>query len=690
MPSIHLLDDNTINQIAAGEVIERPSSVVKELVENALDAGATAITVEIKGGGIDLVRVTDNGCGIEKEQIPLAFERHATSKLYQIDDLVHISSLGFRGEALASIAAVAQVEMITKTADSLLGVSYRIEEGRETDVQEIGAPDGTTILVRNLFYHLPARRKFLKSPDTEAGYVIQLMELLAFIRPDVSLRLISNGQNRLYTAGNNRLKDVIYTVYGREIQANLIEVNAETELVKVSGYIGKPIISRGNRSFENYFINGRYVKNRVISGAIESAYKSYLMLHRYPFTALHLELSGELVDVNVHPAKLEVRFSAEQEIFAQLEAVIRTALEGREYIPDAADSEKVKLQPAPAKKPEPFEKRRLQAEQEILPPPPAKTSERFAGAASGMNPERRLREGGLRWAPEAAQPEKNPQQNACPVPGSEEQETDQKPGLFAAPEAQEVPEQPGLSPQPVTQEASNEPGLSIQPDSAAATKQPLPVVAEEDGQYRVASAGENRFLSEQARAKHRLIGQVFSTYWLMEYDDRLYIMDQHAAHEKVNYEKLLREYHEQQPASQILSPAMIVTLSASEERVLNQYLSEFTRIGYEIEAYGGKEYAITAVPANLPGVDEKDLFSEMLAELEVKGSLSASEAVCQKIASISCKASVKGGQKLSFAEADALIDQLMTLDNPYMCPHGRPTLISLTKTELEKKFRRIV
>ena len=716
MPTIHLLDENTINQIAAGEVIERPSSVVKELVENALDAGATAVTVEIKEGGIALIRVTDNGCGIPEDQVPLAFTRHATSKLYQIDDLVSIHSLGFRGEALASIASVAQVEMITKTADSVLGISYRIEDGKETDRQEIGAPDGTTILVRNLFYHLPARKKFLKSPETEAGYISQLLELLALVRPDVSFRFIKDGQNKLYTAGNGRLKDLIYTVYGREIQSNLIEVDAQSEFLTVSGFIGKPIVSRGNRSFESYFINGRYVKNRIISGAVESAYKSYLMLHRYPFTALHITISPELVDVNVHPAKLEVRFSREQEVYEQLEKIIRNALEGREYIPDAAERKEDRPAP-PGKKPEPFEARRRKAEEEILPPPAASS----AGKQSTY-PERQP------WADTRSAGEREEQVRVPQKPflrgnlsgnagvaGADGQSSWQKAGAVAEAgkeytAGQNTPEAEGRY---LIRNGSDE-GAGIARQNAEGGQESVPqdgpeseeISAARNGQSDFASQdtqdkGESfapqngqgeqiEFLSERARKKHRLIGQVFSTYWLLEYDDKLYIMDQHAAHEKVNYERLMADYRAKKPVSQLLSPAMIVSLSAAEELALTRHLEEFEKTGYHIEHYGGREYAISEVPANLYGVDEKDLFIEMLDELEEKGNLPASEAICQKLASMSCKAAIKGGQKISFSEADALIDQLLTLDNPYMCPHGRPTLISMTKTELEKKFKRIV
>lgn len=654
MPEIKLLDQATINQIAAGEVIERPSSVVKELFENAVDAKATAITVEIREGGISLIRVTDNGCGIAKEQIPLAFKRHATSKITDIMDLVTVSSLGFRGEALSSIASVAQVEMITKPPETMLGVSYRIEDGEEREIQEIGAPDGTTILVRNLFGHVPARRKFLKSAVTEGNYIAQLMENMALSRPDLSVRFISNGQNRLYTTGNGRLKDLIYTIYGKEISSNLLEVSAQTDCFSVEGYIGKPIISRGNRSFENYYINGRFVKSTLISRAIETGFKSFMMQHRYPFAVLHLKIDPELIDVNVHPAKMELRFRREDEIYNQLTQIIEECLKGKPFIPDVK-LEKEEERPKTEKKergPEPFEILRRQAREEILPGFPGQGKKAEEAASSEVT-------GNTHGTAEIVQkPSKALREPSGAV--REPVGIVQKPSrALREPEGYQTGIHRRIGQENLQKEEAV--GYSVPP-----------------------------LLSEAARPHHRLIGQVFDTYWLIQYEDKLYIMDQHAAHEKVLYEKLVDGYKRKKCLSQMLSPAIMVTLNPMEELTLGQYRGVLEEIGYEIEAYGGKEYALTAVPADLYGIDEKELFVDLLAGLENSGEGQACELIAHRLASMACKAAVKGNQKITFAEADTLIGQLLKLDNPYACPHGRPTLISMSRSELEKKFKRIV
>ena len=359
---IQILDQNTINKIAAGEVIERPASVVKELAENAIDAMATAVTIEIKDGGISFIRITDNGCGIDKGEIPMAFLRHSTSKIKSVEDLMCVRSLGFRGEALSSIAAVAQIELITKTKEAFTGVRYVIEGGKEQNMEDIGAPDGTTFIVRNLFYNTPVRRKFLKTATTEAGYVSALVEHLAFSHPEISFRFINNGQNKLYTSGNGSLKDIIYHVNGRDIATNLLEVSAKTQDIQISGFIGKPMISRGNRTYENYFINGRYIKSNIITRAIEEGYKGYIMQHQYPFTALHFTIEQSIIDVNVHPTKMELRFSQNEFVYDFVLNAIRNTLSRRELVPEVrlGRSENVpvnKTRPA-----EPFEVKRMAAE----------------------------------------------------------------------------------------------------------------------------------------------------------------------------------------------------------------------------------------------------------------------------------------------------------------------------------------
>lgn len=668
MPEIQLLDQATINQIAAGEVIDRPSSVVKELLENAIDAKATAITVEIKDGGISFIRITDNGCGIERDQVRKAFLRHATSKLHTIDDLLDIGSLGFRGEALSSIAAIAQVELISKPPEAMLGISYQIEDGEEKSLTQIGAPDGTTILVRNLFYHVPARKKFLKTAATEGNYINQLMENMAMLRPDISMRFINGGQNKLYTSGNGRLKDLIYTIYGREISSNVLEINYECPLFAVTGYIGKPIISRGNRTFENYYINGRFVKSRLIAAAIEQAYKPFMMQHRYPFTVLHIKIKPELIDVNVHPAKMEVRFQQENEIYELLAGAIENTLRGKEFIHDVSDDGKAEKKVQEKQKlPEPFEQRRLQAMKEIIPPPPAEhksQNEQKPSAEHKTQSEQKL--------PRNEEQPKVPSklsEPVCEYKAEKKQTIKDSDSKWES--ASGIHKRIGQDVSQTVNQMPTQPEQKLEkPEQQTLFTEPL--------------------LSEKARIHHRLIGQLFDTYWLIQYGNQLYIMDQHAAHEKVNYERLMEAYRKKERITQFVSPPMVISLTRAEEAILEEFKSEFERIGFTIEPYGGREYAISEIPANLYGINEKELFLEMLSDLEDRGSMQPSELIASKLASMSCKAAIKGGQKISFQEADALVSQLLTLENPYACPHGRPTIITMTKYELEKKFKRIV
>ena len=668
MPEIQLLDQATINQIAAGEVIDRPSSVVKELLENAIDAKATAITVEIKDGGISFIRITDNGCGIEKDQVRKAFLRHATSKLHTIDDLLDIGSLGFRGEALSSIAAIAQVELISKPPEAMLGISYQIEDGEEKSLTQIGAPDGTTILVRNLFYHVPARKKFLKTAATEGNYINQLMENMAMLRPDISMRFINGGQNKLYTSGNGRLKDLIYTIYGREISSNVLEINYECPLFAVTGYIGKPIISRGNRTFENYYINGRFVKSRLIAAAIEQAYKPFMMQHRYPFTVLHIKIKPELIDVNVHPAKMEVRFQQENEIYELLAGAIENTLRGKEFIPDVSDDGKAEKKVQEKQKlPEPFEQRRLQAMKEIIPPPPAEhktQNEQKPSAEHKTQSEQKL--------PRNEEQPKVPSklsEPVCEYKAEKKQTIKDSDSKWES--ASGIHKRIGQDVSQTVNQMPTQPEQKLEkPEQQTLFTEPL--------------------LSEKARIHHRLIGQLFDTYWLIQYGNQLYIMDQHAAHEKVNYERLMEAYRKKERITQFVSPPMVISLTRAEEAILEEFKSEFERIGFTIEPYGGREYAISEIPANLYGINEKELFLEMLSDLEDRGSMQPSELIASKLASMSCKAAIKGGQKISFQEADARVSKLLTLENPYACPHGRPTIITMTKYELEKKFKRIV
>lgn len=625
--AIQILDQDTINQIAAGEVVERPASVVKELMENAIDAGATAVTVEIRQGGIGFIRITDNGCGIPKEELPLAFLRHSTSKIHSAADLLTVASLGFRGEALSSIAAVSQVELITKTTDSLTGSRYRIEGGEEKGLEEVGAPEGTTFISRNLFFNTPARRKFLKTETTEAGHVADLVEKIALSHPEISIRLIVNNQNRLHTSGNHNLKDIIYTIYGREIAGSLLSVSEEREGMRISGFIGKPVIARGNRNFENYFINGRYIKSRLISKAIEDGYKSYMMQHKYPFTLLHFTIEPELIDVNVHPSKMELRFKDGEAVYQMVYHAVTSALSGKELIPTAS-----------------------------LPEPRVPNQPEVSGQQKTQS---------------QAEGYSHPKNSSASDNGS-------------------FPKAPSShGPEPFEKKRMEAMGIVKEPPSPYGKEPPVPPSAEEKKEEQL-ELFDGRLLSEEARKRHRLIGQVFDTYWLVEYDGSLYIIDQHAAHEKVLFEQNFASLKSREYTSQYISPPIILSLSMREAELLNRSIDVFRQVGFEIEPFGGSEFAVRAVPGNLLSLAKKELLMEMIDSLSEEGGRIAPESVYDRIATMSCKAAVKGNTNLSFAEADQLIDSLLKLENPYQCPHGRPTIISISKYEMEKKFKRIV
>ena len=636
MRKIAVLSQNTIDKIAAGEVVERPASVVKELVENAIDAGATAITVEIKEGGISFIRVTDNGGGIPKEQVPLAFLRHATSKITQAEDLLQITSLGFRGEALSSISAVSQMEVITKAPEDFMGVRYVIEGGQEKVLEDVGAPNGTTMLVRNLFFNTPARKKFLKTAMTEAGYVSSYMEQLALSHHNISFKYMVNGQLRLHTSGNANLKDVIYGIYGRDITRELIPVQYEKTGISITGFIGKPSIARGNRNFENYYINGRYVKSKLLMKAIEEAYKPYMMQHKYPFVCLQYDIHGEDVDVNVHPTKMEVRFQNQSAVYNATYDLIAEALAGKEIIPEVSLTSKPTVAPKqthPKEKkilvPEPFEKNRIAEEKAVYAPV------------------------GLR-------------------PASAEPKTENKTTPISISE-------------PVKPKESE-----MQAKPKEQKREPFPQEKSEVVKIEQMELFDNRLLSKEARVHHRIIGQLFDTYWLVEYDNKFYIIDQHAAHEKVLYERFLKEFAQKEIISQMVSPPSLVSLNLQESNLLKANLEIFREFGFEISEFGGKEYSIHAVPANIYGVSVQELFIQILDSLEQEHVSKTPDILAERIATAACKAAVKGNNRLSVKEADALIDELLNLENPYNCPHGRPTIISMTKYELEKKFKRIV
>nr|WP_330415577.1 DNA mismatch repair endonuclease MutL [Roseburia sp. AF02-12] len=657
MPQIALLSQETIDKIAAGEVIERPSSVVKELVENAIDAGSSAVTVEIKEGGISFIRISDNGCGIEREQIPLAFLRHSTSKIKSVEDLFTVTSLGFRGEALSSIAAVSQVELITKTNGDFTGSRYLIEGSKEVSLEEIGAPDGTTFIVRNLFYNTPARKKFLKSAQTEGTYIHELMQRMILSHPDVAFKFIMNNQVKLQSSGNGNIKDIIYHLYGRDITKALLPIAHESELFKVSGFIGKPMISRGNRGYELYFVNGRFIRSQILSKAIEDAFKPFLMQHQYPFTVLYFEIDSSLLDVNVHPTKMELRFSNQQELYREVQSILSAALVHRDIIPEVpVDTPKKNEMEVPKIEkvmPEPFEQKRL---------------EEIRKAVRKDSPY------------EIKYPVSRPMGTGSVSSAAQEKLLDT---IKSMPPEDMMEERIQKEPLPEQSKKETEKELAKE---AYVIREEETYGAKPEGSYEQGS-----FLKEEEMAKQKIIGQLFDTYWLVEYNDRLFIVDQHAAHEKVMYEKLKKQFEKKEFTSQAISPPIVITLSMREAEVLERFKEQFTKLGFEIEHFGGAEYSICGVPGNLYRLNTRDVLIEMLDELtDGISERATTDVILDKIASMSCKAAVKGSQRLSLPEMEQLMKDLMKLDNPYNCPHGRPTIIAMSKYEIEKKFKRIV
>lgn len=702
---IKVLDQNTINKIAAGEVIEKPSSVIKELVENSIDSGATAVTVEVKGGGLSFLRVTDNGAGIKKDEVKLAFLRHATSKLVTVEDLLSISSLGFRGEALASIAAVAQVEMITKTADDVTGLRYQIHGGKEISSEEIGAPGGTTIIVRNLFYNTPARKKFMKTDATETSYIYDLMCRICMSHPEISFKFIANGTDKLFTSGNGKLRDIIYHIYGRDITSNLLEINAENDYMKISGYIARPCISRGNRSFEGYYVNHRYIKSAVLTKAIEDAFRTFVMIHKFPFTEINFQVRPDLLDVNVHPTKMELKFANSQDIYSFTYNAIRETLLFKELIPDVAPGKDPKpetfKQRDVGKAPEAFENKRreaiVRAEERTVP-----QSQPVNPVAPQTQPEQ-LCPAEPQTLPQPVRPviEIIDETSSSNNKGSDvidNNKTEKPAGNYIYADRNNDLERSIVQSRNVVNEspaytapASARPSVTAAtPDSTVSAASDAAYIEEAGKKYVQQDMFQEKFLTREARAKHRLIGQLFKTYWLIEYDGKFFIMDQHAAHEKVKYEELMENYKNKKIYSQYLMPPAVVTLSAAEIEFLHENMEMFEALGYQIENFGGREFKLNAVPDNLFGLDGRELFIDFIADASSSAKKVTIDTFIHKLSTMACKAAIKGNTEISFKEADALIDQLLKLENPYTCPHGRPTVISMTEAEIEKKFKRIV
>ena len=705
MAEIKVLDQDTINQIAAGEVVERPASIVKELVENAVDASSTAVTVEIKGGGIDFIRITDNGCGIEKEQVRKAFLPHATSKIRSADDLETVASLGFRGEALSSIAAVAKVELVTKTDEGISGIRYVIEGGEEKSCDEIGCPEGTTFIIRDLFFNTPARRKFLKSKMTEAGYVESFIQRLALSHPAISFKFICDNKNKVSTSGNGNLKDVIYNIFGRDVAMNLLPVKGNENGILVDGYIGKPVISRGNRNYENYFVNGRYLKNNIISKAIEEGYKGHAMVHKFPFTALMISMDPHAFDANVHPAKMEMRFRNAEELYSSVMSAVRSSFVKKELIPKVGLGNEQKVKENARKIPEPFEKKRRAIE------------ERFSSLSSEQikqiekkkeNDESKVKDSFSKAGGSVQNTALNPNGQGFIQDEDVSEISNRRSSIEERIARLHVGENTAIQKEidkviPKTMEKNSIDSEKSENNTEINTGQPqsqqlvqvekpkVELVKETDNYVKGTqmSFADVPLLSEEARPKHRIIGQVFRTYWLVEYDEKLFFVDQHAAHEKVMYEKLKKDLENNTIVQQMVAPPIILTFSIKEQQKFELCEESFKKLGFLIEEFGGNEYCIRGVPANLLGIDPQELFIEIFDQIEENSGKMNMEMITDKLASMACKAAVKGNTTMSYEEMDSLMEQLMKLDNPYQCPHGRPTIISMTKYELEKKFKRV-
>jgi DNA mismatch repair protein MutL len=745
MAQINILDKNTIDQIAAGEVVERPSSVVKELVENAMDAGAKAITVEIQGGGIDLIRITDNGSGIERSEVKKAFLRHATSKLSNIGDLFSLKTLGFRGEALSSISAIAQVEMVTKTADSLTGIRYTVNGGQEGELEEVGAPNGTTIIVRNLFYNTPARKKFLKSPRTEGSYVADLIEHLAMDNPDVSFHFINNKDDRFHTSGNGDLKELIYRIYGRDVSMALVPIKCETDGIQLEGYLGEPTLNRSNRGFENFFVNGRYIKDRMISLAIEEGYKQYLMQHKFPFCVLHIVMDPDLIDVNVHPSKMEVKFQNQHTLFEFIRINVEQVLKSHEMIPEALRDEQEDLRAAALEakaKAKSLEAMRQKAgpmtgsfhgefsqngkqiganifmnesredptstpkksknlvtfiddSDEDLAVAPVSSGDKDASASleekSSSASDKDARQNHVEPF-EASRYEKLHKEDIKPVYISDVAKvpvrvTDNDKNPIWSTHKTENPEQI-KSNENLVHKILGDPVKKPEDYESPIIKKSETTIIEKPVQMELF---DTKMLTKENRRQYHIVGQIFDTYWILEFKDKIYMVDQHAAHEKVNFEHMMARFKNKTMTSQLMEPPVIMTFSSQEEEMFLSFREYFENLGFQVDEFGGKEYAMRAVPQDLFGcTNAREMFMQILDELTHDSGHREPDVIYYKIASMACKASVKGNTRMSVEEMEELIDELLTLDNPYNCPHGRPTIISMSKYEIEKRFKRII
>lgn len=730
MGKINVLDQNTINRIAAGEVIDRPSSIVKELLENAIDAKATNISVEIKNGGLDMIRISDNGIGFDKDDIKVAFLRHTTSKIKTAEDLVSVGSLGFRGEALSSIAAVCQVELLTKQADEIYGYRYAIEGGEEKKFEEVGLPDGTTFVVRNIFFNTPARRKFLKSGSTEGGYITDIVQKIALSNPDISFVLKVNGNTKIHTPGNGNLRDVIYSIYGRDITKNLVEVNESNDFLKIHGFIGKPVVTRGNRGYENYYINKRYIKSSIISKAIEEGYKTFIMQHMYPFTNLFIEIDSNLIDVNVHPSKMELRFKRGNEIFDFIVDIVRKALRQNDLIRDG------ELLTEAEKKEAIRKESQIAAREEDKVAPKADGLSESAGTVKSVDSIKSENPNVLRNDIIKPQSVNNVAEDKVEYKSKvndfgvsnksnvtdtniannidntkldnnskiENNKTISLDNVVNSPSPKkneevtkyqnETKSDYGIKKSSSYDELFNKASEPFEANRKKEDEDLSNKLREEFKENVIKDAVQESLISPNVRADDkpdfRIVGQVFDTYWIIEYKNSMYIIDQHAAHEKVNYEKYLKQFKENGVDKQYLNPPVVISLNGQAEAVVNEYKDNLDKFGYEIENFGDKEYIIRSVPYNLLNLDYADVLQEFIGKLDSNMGSLTNDTINDRIATMSCKAAIKGNMAISEREANELVSTLLTLDDPFNCPHGRPTMIEISKKDMERKFKRIV
>ncbi len=662
MSKIHILDNNLINKIAAGEVVERPASVVKELLENSVDAGASAVCVEISGGGIDFIRITDNGRGISKDQVETAFLRHATSKLTKIEDLEDILTLGFRGEALSSIASVSQVEIVTRTKDEEVGTKLEISAGKVIGKEETGSVVGTVITMKNLFFNVPARRKFLKKPSTEAGYINDVVARIAMGYPEISFKYINNKSVVIHTSGNNNVKDSVFHIYGKEISAKTIEVYSKKNGYTVSGLIGMPEVSRANRSYENFFINGRFIKSKIVSDAVEDAYRGKLMGGRFPVFILNMSVPSNTVDVNVHPTKLEARFSDENFIYEFIYDAVYNALKGEILIPGVKIKEEVLIE---EDKNQLLVKNDIKDENDVFhfPEDRLKLAEQIKSelivvedvTSDNKKEDMLIDDSAINLIGVVSIGETDGDNIDDSLKKTEKNISENSECEKYKSEKQKISEMKNIDTK----------NLSI--DEVCENK-------------------ENKRFFEN----YKIVGQIFKTYWIIEQDECIYMIDQHAAHERVIYEDFMEKFKKRKVLSQRLVQPIAIDLSEAQKAVFEENYELIENFGFEIEEFGKNVYAVRSVPYIFKNPATASFFKDIIELLSEKNFNNLYDTKADAVASMACKAAVKGNDKLDYSEAKALIEKIISLENPFNCPHGRPTIIKMTKYDIEKFFKRVL